>query len=597
MDKKSTPLTDNGVVWDLTSLYQGPDDPALDEELQVTRERAISFSHAHKGRVQLLAVDPDALLSAVREYESILETGIRPYFFGYLFHASHPLDPARTRLLEKLSTGWNEVSRSTAFFELELKALPENLLQKLADLEGLHEYRGFLVRQIQWKPHVLMEAEERLLAVKNQSGRDALLALYDQIIGSLTFSLETRARKEKMTADQALACQWAPDGSRRETALKALLNGLAGYGLVFKAILNAVILDHALENRDRGFASSSERTHLVNGIRDVNVEAVLATVEDHYPLARKYLRLKAQFLGLGPMKNTDIFAPVAMEGIPLSFSQAKGVLLDAMEAVHPMFHSAAVEIFDNSRIDAQPRKGKKPGAFCQCFSPSLHPYISMNYTETLRDWMVLAHEVGHGVHYRLASQQSFLNFRPPPLLAEIASTFSEMALIHHLLKHGGFPDMHRALAAAQMDGILATVFRQSVLNRFEQAVHGQRKDRPLSEEEIGELWWEENHRLFGDDVQMIPEYEWGWAMVPHFFHRPFYCYSYVFGNLLALVMFQKYEEGGREFVEGLIRMLAAGSSQPPVQLLSHMGLDIDSPSLWEGAFHEIGRLVDAVERS
>ena len=220
----------------------------------------------------------------------------------------------------------------------------------------------------------------------------------------------------------------------------------------------------------------------------------------------------------------------------------------------------------------------------------------MNYSGNLRDVAILAHELGHGIHYRLASRQRFLNFDPSPILAETASTFHEIVLTQHLLKREALHAQVPTLLSSHLDGIMITVYRQNVLTRFEQAIHGQSQNQLLNTGEICQLWWEENERLYGEDVEMIPAYRWGWAHIPHFIHHPFYCYSYIFGNLLAIALYQHVQNIGEDFLKKIIGLFSSGASQTPIEMIARLGLDPDQKSLWEQAFRYVESLMDALER-
>ena len=300
-------------------------------------------------------------------------------------------------------------------------------------------------------------------------------------------------------------------------------------------------------------------------------------------------------MGMGTLKYTDLFAPLEKEALLVNLSDARRLFLEAVEDLHPLCHSVARELFEKKRINAEVRRGKQHGSFCKCLSPRQAPYISVNFRGTIRDLMELAHELGHGIHYMLSSKQSFLNFRIPPLLAETASTFFEILLGRHLMKKEEFRVNHKAIAACRMDRILLTVFRQNVLTRFEQNLHNLRRNGPVSEEEISGLWWDENRRLFGEDVQIPPHYHLGWAYIPHPVHRPFYCYSYVFGNLLSIILHEDYLEQGEGFFERIIQLLSSGSSRAPLELLADIGLYPNEQAFWERAFQYVAPWIDSLD--
>jgi len=152
-----------------------------------------------------------------------------------------------------------------------------------------------------------------------------------------------------------------------------------------------------------------------------------------------------------------------------------------------------------------------------------------------------------------------------------------------------------ALLCIEIEDMIATVFRQNVLTRFEQQVYQRRRERLLSSEEVGDLWWQANARLFGDSVEMIPEYRWGWAYISHFIHSRFYCYSYIFGELVSLALFQKYEEEGPSFLDPLTHLLERGGSGSPHELLKEAGVDIARADFWQKGFRVIGQLLDELK--
>jgi len=581
-----------GGSWDLEDLYHGDGDPHLWQDLVTARDKALGLVVSFKGKINNKNLDPKTVLSAIREYESIHEMGMRPCLFSYLYSSADTRDHKRNRLLQKVKEKWNEISQILAFFELEIKALPEDSLKKLAAHNDLSNYRHFLLNQIQWKPYALSEAEEKIIKQGHLSGRDAFISLYDQFTGALSFSVKIEGESVELNIHQALSLLRSPDRLLREKVFDTFLKELEKHGLVFKNILNALLLAHHQEDVERGHPFPMHRIHLNNEVNESIIENMMGVVEDHYPLARRYLRQKARSLGLEKLKITDIFAPLKEENLLVSFSDATKIMLEAAEELHPVLHSFVREIFTSNRIDAEVRGGKQNGAFCKSMAPSLHPYISMSYAGNMGDLMTLAHEVGHGIHYRLCSEQSHMNFDPPPILAEAASTFMEMVVIEHLMKKKDYQKLRPDLLALQIEGIMTTVFRQNVLTRFEQAIHNKRRDHLLSAREICGLWWEENYRFYGEEVEMTDGYRWGWTYIPHFFHRPFYCYSYIFGNLLSIMLFQNYQEKGDGFLATIIDLLKTGSSRAPIEMIKDMGLDIEN-MCWEPAFQYIEDLIDS----
>jgi oligoendopeptidase F len=583
-------MTAAGVIWDLSSLYRGPDDPRIAADGAEAATRAAAFHARYAGRVAALA--PAELAAAIAEYEAIEELGRRPSYYASLIFAANAGDPVARRLAEKTREASTVVANELTAFELELKDLDDARFAVFAAAPVLAACRHWMEGLRREKPYALTEAEERLDNQKNLAGRDAFSRLFDELTSSFRFRVAVDGEERNLTGDEALALLYEPDPDLRARAHAAFLGRHAEHGLVLANVFNALLYDHRLDCELRGYPDVVMPTHLENEVRPQTVEAMMIATERHYPLAQDYYRLKAELLGVRRLRTSDVYAP--LEGTPqrVSFDDARELVLDAFASVSPRFADLARDFFTHGWIDAAPRPGKRLGAFCASLGPRMNPWILMSYTDTPRDIATLAHELGHGVHDRLASVERPINFNPPLVLAETASTFAEIALMRALLARETSPDTRRNLIAGKLDDTMATVFRQNVLTRFEMAAHARRRDTALTAAELGDLWMKENGRLYGDSVEMPPEYRWGWSYIPHFIHSRFYCYAYVFGELLVLALYQRWLDEGAAFLPRYFSLLEAGGSEAPDVLLARIGIDIDDPAFWERGFTVIGHLVD-----
>jgi oligoendopeptidase F len=269
------------------------------------------------------------------------------------------------------------------------------------------------------------------------------------------------------------------------------------------------------------------------------------------------------------------------------------LILTAFGRFSEQFAAIAFDFFSKRWIDAEVRGGKRGGAFCAALSPRHHPYVLCSYNGTGRDVSTVAHELGHGIHYSLARRQNLFNYDAPLVLAETASVFAEIVLTRHLLSQTQSPAARRALLCDLLEEIYGTVFRQTALTRFEMAAHQRRRAGQLTAEDIGALWLQEQEKLFGSSVELIPAYRWGWTYISHFIHSRFYCYSYSFGELLTLALFQRYLDEGDAFVPGYMALLESGGSQRPEHALAQLGVDINQPEFWDRGFRVIeGFLTD-----
>ena len=223
--------------------------------------------------------------------------------------------------------------------------------------------------------------------------------------------------------------------------------------------------------------------------------------------------------------------------------------------------------FDERRIDAPVRPGKRGGAFCSYTVPSAAPYVMLNYTSRRRDVLTLAHELGHGIHAALARPQGVFHFSTPLTLAETASVFGETLVFGRLLEESPTPQAKLSLLAESIEGSIATVFRQVAMNRFEHLIHtARREEGELALDRINALWAESQEELLGDAVEVTEGYRTWWSYVPHFINSPGYVYAYAYGQLLALAVYGRYEEEGEAFAPAYLELLSAGGSLPPEEL-------------------------------
>jgi oligoendopeptidase F len=339
-----------------------------------------------------------------------------------------------------------------------------------------------------------------------------------------------------------------------------------------------------------------DERNLANEIDGATVGALMQACEGGAQLVPRYYRLKARLLGLERLYDYDRYAPLPVAAGERSFSDARRIVLDAYRDFSPQMSEIAELFFERRWIDAELRPGKRGGAFSASTVPSVHPYVLLNYTGNLRDVMTVAHELGHGVHQYLARDRGLFEQDSPLTTAETASVFGEMLVFRRLLAEEKDPAIRLALVCGKLEDAFATVFRQVVMTRFEEALHATRRSEgELATERINELWLEANRPMFGDAVELTEDYGVWWMYIPHFVHSPFYCYAYAFGELLVLALLRRYDAEGAAFVPRYLDLLRAGGSDEPPVLLARLGVDITDPDFWRGGLGVLEELVAEAE--
>ncbi|RIL00324.1 MAG: oligoendopeptidase [Proteobacteria bacterium] len=583
-----------GVTWDLSDLYAGADDPRIEADLARSIEEAARFAERHRGRIASMGAAE--LAQAVDALESLQEPAYRAAAYAQLLFAADTSAPRHGALLQRVQERGSEVRNALVFFELEWVAIDDARAEALLADPALAKRRHLLAQMRRYRPHVLSEAEERLLEETANTGPRAFSRLFDETLGAMRFPLETESgATEEKSEEEVLSLLYEPDRETRRRAADSLTAGLRQHARLLAFVFNTLVQDKATRDRLRRYASPMDDRNLANEIDAETVHALMTACERRHDLVQRYYRLKRRLLGLDVLYDYDRYAPVLAAEGQRSFDAARALVLDAYADFSPKLSDIAGQFFERRWIDAELRAGKRGGAFSASTVPAVHPYVLLNYTGTLRDVMTLAHELGHGVHQYLARRQGLYEMDTPLTTAETASVFGEMLTFRRLLQNEPDPRVRLGLLCGKLEDAFATVFRQVVMTRFEEKLHAARRaEGELEIARVNELWMETNRPMFGDAVALRDDYAWWWLYIPHFVHSPFYCYAYAFGELLVLALVQRYDEEGAAFAPRYLAMLEAGGSQSPREVVAHTGLDIGDPGFWErGLVLLEGMLADA----
>ena len=604
----TTDETTSKVRWDLSILYGDISDPRLDSDLAALTAMAKHFSQSYKGKLEEL------LDGAIRDYIEIemLSGKIASYLF--LRETTNLTDAA---IKAKHAAFQRELSavrgEYLTFFELELVHLSDDTLQKFYERHAVvAKHRPWIEHIRTFKRHFLSEPVEAALTKRSPFDSSSWADFFDEVEADLNFNF--RGASKNLTELLHVLTE-SKDAGERAEALQCVNDGLGGAFAKYSAqTLYMVAGLKAVEEKERRYPHPMNLRNKSNRIPDSVVEALHKSVTSVAgPLTRRYYKLKARHLGLPLLRWSDRNAPMPFADTTwIPFDEAAEVVTHAYESFSPTLAEIVKSFFADHRIDAPVLKEKRGGAFNSSHVlPGGKPvsYTLLNYLGSNKDVMMLAHELGHGVHGILAgAAQGPLMYHAPIAYCETASVFGEMTtftfLKDRLIRLG---DKHSLLALImeKIDSTINTVVRQIGFSNFERRLHGMDESytswsepTKLSVEELSEIWLKTAKELYGEEGEIFT-YENSdrlWSYIPHF-HSPFYVYGYAFGELLTQSLYAQRQRLGEKFEPLYLDLLRSGSTKNVAELLAPFGLDAQNEAFWkDGIAACLGTLIDEAEQ-
>ncbi|GAC1319716.1 MAG: M3 family oligoendopeptidase [Acidimicrobiales bacterium] len=579
------------AVWDLDDLLRWDGPPDVDALLDEAMRRAVALED-RRGTVG--GWNGPTLRAHMDDLAALEQIAGRASAFASLRYAADVTDAEAAAAMQKVTERLSELQTHLLWWDLEWAALDDERAAALLASDGLDQYRHHLAVSRNYRPHLRTEAEEQILTEKAVTGRHAWTRLFELQVSTITVDLGG----ESVGLEAALSRLALGDRDERRAAADAVTASLQP-GLATRAfIYNTLLQDKAVDDRLRRFDNWIASRNLANEASDASVDALVDAVRRRYDVVQRWYGLKARLLGLDRLAYYDRMAPVTDADGSVSWLDAKDLVLDTYRGFSAELGGTAALFFDRRWIDVPVRPGKRPGAFCNYTVPDVHPYVLLNWTGRRRDVMTLAHELGHGLHAYLAAGQGPFQQHTPLTMAETASVFGETLVFGRMLERASSPSERLALLAESIEGAIATVFRQTAMNRFEHAAHtARRTEGELSADRFGELWVETQSEMMGKTVEVDDAIGSWWSYVPHFMAVPGYVYAYAYGQLLALSVYHQYEVQGSDFVPRYLHLLSAGASAPPEELGRIVGCDLADPAFWDGGIGLIEAQVDAAEQA
>ena len=570
--------------WNLEELVKDPKNPVFEKQIKYVQTKAKDFEKNKE--ILESKITSKNFLKLLHSLEELTEKISILGGYSSLAYAADTQSDEATSLMTRMTMLGASISNQILFFDLWWKrGINEKNAQRLIKDSG--ELAGYLRHKRLVAKYSLTEPEERIINTLDVTGVTALVKLYDKITNAFEYQVTVKGKKKKLSREVLTTLVRSTSSKTREAAYKALLSKFSNNKGVLGEIYQNIVLNWKDEGIEiRGYPSPISMRNIGNDVGEKTINSLLQICKINAPVFQKFFLQKAKMLKVKKLRRYDLYAPTTkIKEKNYPYDKSVKLVLESLSKFSPKLSEFAKKIFDQNHIDSTVRTGKRDGAFCSTLAPNITPYVLINFTGKSRDVFTLAHELGHAIHSQMASDKSILVQDASLPLAETASTFSEL-LLYDNLSDKITDDEKRLMMTEKIDDLYATIMRQSFFTIFEIDAHKQIANS-TTVNELSKTYLQNLKVQFGNSVSLTDDFSIEWNCIPHFFHSPFYCYAYSFGNLLALSLFQRYKNDGKDFVSSYASILSAGGSIKPETLLSEYQIDIRSKKFWQDGFDYI----------
>lgn len=575
--------------WSVKDLYSS------DELWNNDYEKALKSTQEKSSFEGCVMDSADTLADALSESEKDDYIAERLYVYAFMRYYEDTSDGTYQQMSGKAQMLAVKMSEKYSFLVPEIMAADDDKVARFLDSDKIKPYRYLLCDMLAKKEHTCSQKEEKLLAMASQmadSPSDIFSKFNNADVKFGKVHDEHGDEKELTSAGFSVFMESRDRNVRKEAfyalyrQYKSYINTLAAsyYGNVKQAVFfaNARNYESTLQMYLSGsFIPESVYTNLID------------TVNNNLDKMHDYVSLRKKTLGVDELHFYDIYAPLTSDyTVKVSYENAKETVLDALKILGDDYVSQVKKGYESGWVDVYENDGKRSGAF-SWGAYGTHPYIFLNYTETLNDIFTLIHETGHAMHtYYSNETQPYTYAGYKIFVAEVASTCNEVILIDYLLKHSRSDEEKKYLYGHYLEQFKGTLFRQTMFAEFEMITHRMAQDgEVLNAESLCGTYKKLNEKYFGKDMVIDEEIAYEWARIPHFY-TPFYVYQYATGFSAAVAIATKIINGDKEVLHGYREFLKGGSSMHPIELLSLCKIDMSKPDVIQDALNVFGGLIE-----
>ncbi len=491
---------------------------------------------------------------------------------------------------DKVKYLYAKVSAASAFIRPELLSIPEEKINQSAvrdvpflnEKEELKIYKHFFEDLFRVKSHTLSKEEEKILALSSEISSvpyDAFSIFTDADLKFPTVK-DQNGNDIEISHGRYYAALYSKDRDYREGVFKGYYKSFIDYANTFSTLLNGGLKANIFSARARKYNSAREAALDRNNIPISAYDILLNTVNENFLPMHRWAEMKRQFLKLDKVHPFDTYVSLfeLNEEKKYSFEEGKQIVMDALKPLGNDYLNSLNKSFNERWIDVFETKGKRSGAYSSGTTYGVHPYVLLNWTNTLNDVFTLAHELGHNMHsYYTGNNQPYIYCNYTIFVAEVASTFNELLLLDYFIKNSSSNDEKLFFIEKYLNNITATFYRQTMFAEFEMNIYSRlEKGEALTAEDYRKMYKDVYSKYWGDAMNVDEEEEYTWSRVPHFYYN-FYVYQYATGFAASQALVNNVINEGESAINRYLNFLKSGSSDYSINLLKNAGVDMTKP--------------------
>lgn len=556
-------------------------------------EKNIKFIESFRGKLNS-NINIKDFMSIIKAKERLSEDISRLTDYAYLWFSENTADQQAKSFRSTTEQLAVDAGNRVMFFSLWFKDLEDKDADRIIN-EVPKEYKYLFEFMRILKPHTLSEAEEKIINLKDVTGGNALIKLYDIITNNFTYTLEVKGKKKEFAREELTQFVKDPNPKVRKAAYQELYRVYSEHSDVLNEVYRNVVLDWKNESIGlRKYKTPISSRNMANDISDEAVKTLLSVCRKNRGIFQDYFKFKSKICKIKNMTRYDIYTSYKEKTKKYSIEESQKLVFDAYKEYSDEMYKLAKLVVDSNHVDYEIKKNKMSGAYCMYITPKIAPYVMLNHKGDMRDVFTMAHELGHAVHNLLTNDHSILNAHPPLTLAETASVFGEMLLFENIMKNNKDKEIKKGLIMQKLDDIYATIIRQAYFIIYEINAHEAiAKGADLNE--LNKMYLDNLKEQFGNSLVVPEEFKYEWTSIPHIYHSPFYCYSYAFGNLLVFALYEKYRKEGKSFVPKYLKILSYGGSENPAKILEEVGIDVEDEKFWQCGFDLVKEMLNELK--